>query len=334
MNIRFTFDYELFVNDHTGDIDHCLIIPTNELMKMFDRHGVKATFFIDMAYAYRLTELMDKNPSLKIDYEKFCKQVKDIADHGHEVALHLHPQWFYAGYDGNDWIMDFDHYKLSDMPLEEANRKFDICYKMLREISGYPVKSFRAGGFSIQEYKGFYDALERNGIVNESSALFGEKQITSLHSYDYSSMKSPEVFNFSKNITEPDNSGKFKEYPIATRKMSFIRYVMYKLQWKVFKNPDFKPWGKGGDNPERRKAEFRDNVKRRFVEGVKVFASVDGHFGEFLPKFVKEYKRKGVNNITVLGHPKLASKASIANIEKFIERYKKHLNFTTIQTIK
>lgn len=330
MNIYFTFDYELFVNDHTGDIDHCLIIPTNELMKMFGIYNVKATFFIDMAYAYRMKELMNTYPALKIDYDKFCSQVKEIAQKGHKIALHLHPQWFYAGYDGNEFIMDFDHYKLSDMPLKEADSKFDECYKMLCDISGTKVDSFRAGGFSIQEYKGFSDALARNGIIKDSSALFGEKQITSLHSYDYSTMKSPEIFQFSENILEADECGKFTEYPIATRKMSIFRYILYKLQWRFFKNPDYNPWGKGGDNPERRKAEFRDNVKRRFIDGVRVFASVDGHFVEFLPNFIKEYKNKGVNNITILGHPKLASKASIANIEKFIVKYKNRVNFSTI----
>lgn len=330
MNVRFTFDYELFVNDNTGDIDHCLIIPTNELLKMFGRNGVKVTFFIDMAYAYRLRELIEEFPCLAEDYRKLCIQVRDIAEQGHEIALHLHPQWFYADYDGTKWIMDFDHYKLSDMPLEIANQRFDECYHLLCEISGYNVVSFRAGGFSIQDYQGFYDAMRRNGIKNDSSVLFGEKQITKLHSYDYSSLLSLEKYQFSDDLLVQDQQGQFSEFPIATFKMSLINYVLYKLKWKYFKNPAFTPWGKGGDNPERRKQEFRENVKRRIIDGVKVFASADGHLSELLPQFVEKYNKKGIQNLTFLGHPKLASKGSINNVERFILKFKNSVVFKTI----
>lgn len=330
MNIHFTFDYELFVNDHTGDIDRSLIIPTNELMKMFGRHNVKATFFIDMAYAYRMKELMETCTPLREDYAKFCTQVNDIADQGHKIALHLHPQWFYAGYDGKEWIMDFDHYKLSDMPLEEANSKFDECYRLLCEISGTKVDSFRAGGFSIQEYKGFYDAMRRNGIKRDSSALFGEKQITELHSYDYSTLKSPDSYRFSSDMVVEDKNGEFTEYPIVTKKMSVYTYILYKLKWKYLKDTNFVRWGNGGDNPERQKREFKENVKRRFSNGVNLYGSVDGRLGELLPSVIKKCIKNKIKDVTFLGHPKLASKGSIANIEKLIIKFKYQVEFKTI----
>jgi len=328
--IHFTFDYELFVNDHTGDIDHCLIIPTDELMKMFDRHEVKVTFFIDMAYAYRLTELMNTYPSLKNDYDKFCRQVRDIARHGHKIALHLHPQWFYAEYDGEKWTMDFDHYKLSDMPLDEADSKFDDCYKMLCEISGCKVDTFRAGGFSIQGYKGFYNAMRRNGIVNDSSALVGERQITSLHSYDYSSVKSPDSYRFGDNIIMKDRKGMFTEYPIATRRMPVFLYILYRLKWKYFTFPRFAVWGNGGDNSGRQRKESLKNLKRRLVNGVNIYGSVDGTLGQLLPPVIEKSIRNNVKDLTFLGHPKLASMGSIAIIEKLILRYKDHVEFKQI----
>ena len=318
MNIRLTFDYELFVNDRTGDIDNCLIIPTNELMKMFDRHNIKVTFFIDMAYAYRLNELKAKHTALSNDFNKFINQVKDIKEHGHEIALHLHPQWFYAAYDGEKWIMDFDHYKLSDMPLEEANKKFDECCKMLRDISEYDVKTFRAGGFSIQDYKGFYEAMKRNGLVNDSSVLFGEKQLTSLHSYDYSKVESSEPYHFSNDVAINDDNGCFVEYPISTITMSLFKYSAYKIKWKLRKDNSFKKWGNGGDNTDRRNKEFKDNVKRRITEGVRTWASADGRLTELLSTFIKDTIRGHKNNLTILGHPKLASPGSIENLELFI----------------
>lgn len=330
MNVYLTYDYELFVNDYTGDIDHCLIIPTNEIMKMLSNHNVYATFFIDMAYAYRLNELKNQHASLAEDFNKFCKQVKDIKEQGHEIALHIHPQWFYADYDGNAWKMDFDHYKLSDMPVDEANEKFTICCSMLREISGYDVKSFRAGGFSIQDYTGFYHSLDKNGLSIDSSVLFGEKQITTLHSYDYSAVKSPEPYCFSENITVEDNNGKHKEFPISTISLSFFRYSFYKLKWMMFKKTEFASWGNGGDSNAKRNKALKDNIRRRFKNGARIWASADGRLTELLPIFLSNYKANNYNNLVILGHPKLASKGSIENIEKLIVNNKENLTFSVL----
>lgn len=330
MNIYLTFDYELFVNDKTGDIDNCLIIPTKHFLEMFDRHGVKATFFIDMAYCFRLNELKGKYSNLKIDYEKFCEQVKEIKARGHEIALHLHPQWFYAEYDGEKWIMDFNHYKLSDMPLEEANAKFDVCCTMLRNISGYDVNSFRAGGFSIQDYEGFYDAMARNGLIKDSSVLFGEKQITSLHSYDYSGVKISDAYSFSDDVAKSSIDGEYTEFPISTIKMPFLKYCAYKIKWKLSKNHSFVSWGNGGDYAERRRKEFNENVKRRLKEGVRTWASADGRLTEFLPLFIKERTKQHNQSLVILGHPKLASLGSIRNLEQFIKDNNGKHSFATI----
>ena len=112
MNIYITLDYELFVNDNTGDVEHCLLIPSNEFMDVCDKYGAKVTFFIDAAYLYRLNELMDQHQPLKRDFELVSQQIRDIVRRGHKVALHIHSQWYYAQFDGNRWKMDFEHYKI------------------------------------------------------------------------------------------------------------------------------------------------------------------------------------------------------------------------------
>lgn len=319
MNIYLTFDYELFVNDNTGDIDHCLIIPTNHLLVLLKRHDVHAVFFIDMAYAYRMKELKDKYPALETDYEKFCTQIRQIAAEGHEIALHLHPQWFYAQYDGDKWKMDFEHYKLSDMPVEMADKRFDVCYALLKEISCYNVKSFRAGGFSIQGYEGFRNAMKRNGLINDSSALFGEKQLTALQHYDYTFLDTPDVYSFDENSLKPKVSGSFTEYPIATTKFSLLAYCLLKIKVKFFTSP-YVRWGNGGDAAAKRNQEFWENVKRRMTNGVKVYGSVDGFLSLILEKCLKQQLAKGYQNMTLLGHPKLASEQSLANLDAFIAK--------------
>ena len=329
MRLHITYDYELFVNDITGGVDECLITPTNEILAMLKRQGAKATFFVDTAYLYRLKELGKSFPVLMQDFEKCSKQVKDMAAQGHEVALHIHSQWFYAQFDGTSWQMDFEHYKLSDMPSDEACKKFFMCSKLLKEISEYDVKSFRAGGFSIQDFNMFDYCMSGNNLINDSSALFKEKLISTLHKYDYTSLQSAAPYHFKHSVNDICDNGPFTEYPIITKKVSFIRYCLFRIKGKMQKDPKFRKWGNGGDLPERRKAEFKANVKNKLHPSVRIFATADGRLSSFLNELLRECKRQNLSDMTILGHPKLASPGSIANTETFIEKNKKHHSFTT-----
>jgi peptidoglycan/xylan/chitin deacetylase (PgdA/CDA1 family) len=328
MNIYITLDYELFLNDITGDVDHCLIIPTKELMKVLDNYQIKATFFVDMAYVYRLNELCSLYPSLQEDYEKVTSQVKTLADQGHKIGLHLHPQWFYSNYNGKEWIVDFEHYKLSDLTEEEACQKFETCHLMLERIIGRKVDSFRAGGFSIQTFGAFHLMMKKCGITKDSTVTYKSRLLSKLHYYDYSKLQSPEIYKFNDDIVEPVENGTITEYPISTSRMGFLPYCYKRYIFHKKKNNN--NWGNGGDLPSNRRAGFIHSFLSKIRLSVEVGASIDYQSLFNLNYVYNNYKKDGRESLVILGHPKNFSPLSLESLNSFIDKVIKTDSFKTL----
>lgn len=312
-----TLDYELFLNDLTGDVEKCLIIPTEKLLNLLSRYDVKATFFVDASYLLRLTQLMGEHPSLQRDFEIVEKQINRIRDLGHTIALHIHPQWFYSLYDGVSWRMDFDHYKLSDMSKEEADEKFEQCLKLLKALSQADIRAYRAGGYSIQTYQSFPNILVNSGLLVDSSVLCGMKNQTHLHYFDYSTIKYTTIYTFDKDVLSPntDGNGMITEYPITTAKMSFVRYCYYKIKnSKIVSNNN---WGNGGDLPSKRKRAFINNILKKLFMPVFASASIDYQSFTFTDYVLKKNGKKSTC-IVIIGHPKNFSPASLSYLEELL----------------
>lgn len=328
MDIYITLDYELFLNDITGDVAHCLLTPTKELMKVLEKHQVKATFFVDMAYVYRLNELRCNYQSLQDDYDVIVNQIKDLAARGQKIGLHLHPQWFYSEYNGKEWIVDFDHYKLSDMPEQEARNKFEACHGMLEEIIGRKVDSFRAGGFSIQTFKAFPKMMKKCGITKDSTVTYKGQTHSKLHYFDYTSLQSPEVYQFEDDIVFPVKNGSITEYPISTYRMDFFTYCFKRYKYHRALNND--NWGNGGDLPANRRSGFINSLLMKIKPTVAVGASIDYQSFFNLEYVFRNYKKEGRKSLVVLGHPKNLSPLSLNCLDAFIQRTKETESFKTI----
>jgi len=317
MNIYITLDYELFLNDITGDVEHCLVKPTEEFLRITDKYGVKATFFVDAAYLWRLNELKKEYPQLSSDYLLVTNQIRSICSANHKIALHLHPQWFYSKYDGLRWILDFEHYKLSDMPVEKADYFFVNCLKLLKDIAGVNVDSFRAGGYSIQGYKSFPKILKSNGITKDSSVLFGMKNLSKLHYYDYTSLSSSQIYEFEDNILVPveTKGSHITEYPISTAQIPFLRYCYTKLLNRKIQNND--NWGNGGDLPMNRRTGFIMNFFKKFRFNVPAYASIDYQSFSFTDYVIRKQQKQSAD-LVIMGHPKNFSPASLNYLERLM----------------
>jgi len=87
------------------------------ILKMFDDHSVKATFF-----------------ALGWIAERYPHIIKEIVENGHELASH-----------------GMNHGRVSDQSREEFKRDVETSKKLLEDIGGTPVKGYRAPSFSIGE---------------------------------------------------------------------------------------------------------------------------------------------------------------------------------------
>lgn len=324
MNTLFlTLDYELFLNDRTGDVNNCLIAPTNKLIAILEKYDAKATFFVDTAFLFRLYELKDKWAILQTDYDKIVEQIKVLSQKGHEIALHIHPQWFYSNFDGKKWVIDYVHYKLSDMPQFDADKCFVDCVHLLESIVRHPITAFRAGGYSIQDYKSFPEILLKNGICKDSSVLPGMKYVSKLQCYDYTLLNGSDIYTFNDNILLPVIDGDIQEFPIATAKISFLLYCFYKLYNNIIKNN--KNWGNGGDFSIHRWKGFIKNISQKLFSCTYVSATIDYQSFTTTDYVLKHIKNK-YSNIVILGHPKNFSPASLNYLQKLLNRKEYYFN--------
>ena len=195
MKLILTFDYELF-GDGTGDIFTHMIEPTNTILNMCDDHGIKTTLFFEMLEYIHLKE--EWNKSNRMGYtrnpiEAIEHQIKQAATNGHDIQLHIHPQWYNATFKDGKWELDFTHWRLGGF---RASHKYGVkeliseCKTELEKLI-IPVKpdykciALRAGGYNIMPSDEVYKAMCQVGLTVDSSVYPGGYEIGNLSNYDY-----------------------------------------------------------------------------------------------------------------------------------------------------
>ena len=221
MNIYITLDYELFFGKNSGNLNQCIINPTNKLITILNKYNIKATFFVDVGYIVKLQEYKKQYPNLEKDYQLISNQIKDLAKNGHGIELHIHPHWEDTSYDGKKWRFNTTRYKLTDF---NENEILDIVTKyknVLETISEKTITTYRAGGWSIQPFKNIGKALAKNNIFIDSTVYPKGYYNSKSQSFDF--RKSPStktIWNFSKDPAIEDKNGVFTEIPISSIKVS------------------------------------------------------------------------------------------------------------------
>ncbi len=309
MKICLTIDYELFMGHKAGTIENCLINPLNVLSRSVK--GLKLTVFVDGAYIWR----MQSYPELKEDYDRVLNHLSQLSNQGHEIQFHFHPQWLYSKYEGGSWIMDLDHYKLSDVEDDVLDNVFPAALNIIRSVSRNEVCAFRAGGYTIQTYKKMRKLFVDNGIRIDSSVMpgavdFGDKQY-----YDYRNAPKLPYWRFYDDVTSVVSNGDLLEVPITTRvPKSNFHYLFEKN--KLQKSHGNSPKYGDGISIDAGQSGILRKLKKFFVPCI-FPASIDGLMSEYLPQIYTNYDGEV---LTAIGHPKNFTDKSINNTAEFIAR--------------
>lgn len=330
-DICITLDYELCLGAKTGSVKNSLILPMDELSKVFDRYNVKVTIMVDSSYLLMLKKNMSEFGSLEVDYNMIVSQLKSLSLNGHSIQLHIHPQWYYSSYDGENWYLDFEHYKLSDMDKEDVEIYFKESKSLLESIIGKKVVAFRAGGFSLQTYKEHGQLFASNDIKIDTSAVPGNFEKSKHQWYDYRNLPH-QNYKFSHDITKINENGRILEIPISTVRINPIHYLY--LRKKVeFPHNSFKPFSEGL-GIVMNYSRFRRwwNVFKQIFRTKFAGASMDNFSSRLLPFIYERYTSISENNcFVIIGHPKSASPRSIYFTEKFIKNTFKNNNYKTLE---
>lgn len=324
MNIYITLDYELGMGRITGTPEKCLVEPMSHLTEMTDKYDIKMNVFVDAAYLLKMRKLKDQYPQLQKDYNTVTNHIRKLDVEGHSIQLHLHPQWLYSAFNGKEWELDIDHYKLSDMPLEEQKQLIVDGTSLLNSIITRKVTAFRAGGYSIENFSDLYDTFLSVGITIDTSVLRGEYAYGKYQTYDYRRVPDKTTWKFNKNHKEEDPQGKMTEYPISTIVLPAVRYLLNKkASHKELSNitSSRQKWGNGvGIGYPGNKYQILMKKARMFFGNKSIRATVEGAADlEKVYKYTSLYY-KG-DDFVIIGHPKAISPYSIDVIERFINSH-------------
>jgi peptidoglycan/xylan/chitin deacetylase (PgdA/CDA1 family) len=326
LNIFLTYDYELYFGNQTGTAEKCILNPTEKLIEIANKTGIKMVFFIDTGYVKKLAEYSSKSDNLKQEYKLISDQIKKLADQGHDCQLHIHPHWEDCTHDGTKWIMNTSRYKLADFSEDEIEKMVLEYQKILQSITQKKVNIYRAGGWCIQPFSQLKKAFEKAGLVIDSSVFPGGKNTSGNYNYDFTSAPLKSNWKFSSDVCMEDVKGSFMEYPISSYNYSPLFF------WRLFllgrlDPKNHKPVGDGYPMPSP------GMRKKMLTKGMLLSASADGYFVTKLESVLKQNHNKGFTEMVVLGHPKANTPYALKKLETFIRANKNKHQFITFSDL-
>jgi hypothetical protein len=198
MNIILTFDYELY-GDGSGDIFTNMVEPTNKILGTLNENNIKSTIFFEVIEYWKIKEQWDKgnkmgyikNPVIAIE-----NQLKQACRDGHDIQLHLHPQWLNSTWGNDGWKVDNSLWRLGEFERIQNYTLFDLISdgkttleNMFTGINpSYKCHALRAGGYNILPSQNILSVMSRLGFVCESSVYPGGFEEGTLSRYDYRSI--------------------------------------------------------------------------------------------------------------------------------------------------
>jgi len=311
-SILLTFDYELFF-EKSGTLENSILKPVDLVIDFFEKHGIRATFFIDVLYYLRMLEDTRTAENSKLIKE----QLQTLVSKGHRIELHLHPHWLDAKYEGGEWVFPtYRYYRLQDLPGEKVTDLFvsgvEVLEGIARDIDPqYKVVAFRAGGWCIQPFEKLKEGFLKSGIQVDSTIAEGMKAETGIHYYDFTEVPQREFYRFSDDPTQIDEGGMFYEIPITSFKKNLSDKVTGKLT-KRFRGVDFRIYGDGAWIGSKIGQVKKASLRTKLSPTYEMFTLEDA-IPATLAKKVDEVGNRLVNFIS---HPKKLSPISFVSLER------------------
>ena len=336
MDCYITLDYELFLGEKTGTAEGCLIKPMEALLKILKQYEIKANIMVDAAYLLRMQQLMGQIPCVEEEYKSVTNHIRHLSSEGHAIQYHFHPQWLFSTFVNGCWMMDKEHYKLSDLEKDVMFRSVSDSIDLLNSISEKKAVAFRAGGFSIDNFFELKDLFLSKGISIDTSVLRHAKAKSKYQTYNYTNTPLKTSYTITDNPCIEDKDGNFKEYPITTMPYCSIRYLQKKkkLHHDITRNGESnKRWndGKGVGYPGGKINAIASKVKKLFGKNV-MYASFDGELSCMLQEIYDYSKERYIGkDFVILSHPKIFTPASLKNLDEFIANNIGEIEFKLFQ---
>src|ERR1700743_2905378 len=105
-HVVLSVDYEIFGNGE-GDARQHIVEPTDRMARLCEKYGAPLTVFFEVEeylafekYRDALKKTLGYDPAAEIR-----QQIIALAKAGHDIQLHIHPQWYRADYRDGKWLL-------------------------------------------------------------------------------------------------------------------------------------------------------------------------------------------------------------------------------------
>ncbi len=244
-------DYEVFGNG-TGDVLERVVEPTDRILDICDRHGARFTIFAEVCeywafkeHSKELERDLGYMPHIMIE-----RQLKKAVKRGHDVQLHLHPQWIGADYTGGGWKLNYEWWRLPNLPHGLGSEDDILSLKglikkgketleqLLREEDvPYECMAFRSGAWCIQPAKEVLLALEANHIRVDSTVAKGRYLVHEPFFVDFRNAHSNcrPWYASAEDINSPSSGGENAVLEVPVFSMPYRRYerIPYMIAEKI-----------------------------------------------------------------------------------------------------
>ncbi len=243
MDLCLTLDYEVF-GKGSGDIFRHMIDPTERLLRLFERKTLKTTIFFEVIEYLKIREEWNSgnrmgyadNPAAAIE-----DQLRKAYHEGHDIQLHLHPQWINAVYE-EGWNVDKKYWRLPLVNRKECGCSIEeLLVKGKKTIENiikpvdenYRCTIMRAADFNIYPSGEICRAMRKAGIIADSSIIPGAAANDGYSYFNYIGIPTNIPFWFVNGEDLEEVSTKYQDG------RSLIELPIFSLPVRRFRKFDF-----------------------------------------------------------------------------------------------
>ncbi|MEO7540263.1 MAG: hypothetical protein ABIV21_09555 [Pyrinomonadaceae bacterium] len=186
--LAFTDDWELR-GDGSGDLDKLQFKPMQRLLDMFDRYGVRSTFMVEAMQQLTFRAHQKDLAELEGRADQWDANVREAHSRGHDIQLHIHPQWSDANLINGGWSLKGD-WSLPNYPSLSAAEMIHAGKTYLEDLlrpfdPDYNCVAFRSGSSVIAPSQFMLGLLAEQGFVFDLSIVGGLLVNTRNVQFDY-----------------------------------------------------------------------------------------------------------------------------------------------------
>ena len=177
-----------------GNVIENQVKPMRVLMSLYEKYNIRGTFNVEVMQQLYMRKFQGRFPELKTQADAWDSAVIDALNRGHDVQLHIHPQWLNASYNTeNGWELNCN-WDITQYDKEDVEGMFRDSIEYLKILFRnnnieHRLCSYRAGSWAFAPSEFMLSILEENNIVLDMSLVKGLKYDTKHVKLDYTVME-------------------------------------------------------------------------------------------------------------------------------------------------